>query len=329
MSQADPSMPVKRPKFRPRRWLLAFLILIVATELGLRIVLGLGHPLLYQTDPACGYLPRPSQDIVRFFCRNTINQYGMRSPEFAMPRPKTTYRVLCLGDSVTYGTTFVTQDQIFTARLAVSLPDVIHSTVEVLNASAGGWAPSNEFGYLQSRGDFDANLVLWVWNTGDLSQPVCILHPSLSFPTENPWTAIGESWSRYAAPRLFHQPVPSDPGSTAAATQDAGQIARNFELLGQAKALAAQAGAAFALVYVCSPGADFQTPGYEAAHQQLIHWTADQAIPLLDLTDAFHANGWLALTFDGIHLRPQGDALVAREILTHWTSLTRSPASAQ
>ena len=49
------------------KWLGVFAILLIAAEIGLRIVLGLGHPLLMEPNPVYGYMPAPNQDLERFF----------------------------------------------------------------------------------------------------------------------------------------------------------------------------------------------------------------------------------------------------------------------
>jgi hypothetical protein len=321
--------PAKRGRFRWRRWLAICVGFLLLSEVLLRLIFGFARPLLYQADAACGYVPKPNQNIVRLFCRNSINAFSMRSPDIALPRPANTFRILCIGDSVTYGTTYLPQDQIFTFRLAQRLPALLRQPVDVCNASAGGWAPANEFAYLQSRGTLDANLVLFIWNTGDITQEFATLTPNLSFPVANPHTAMGEVWSRYVAPRIFHGgPSTADPGSVASSSAaSVSQIANNLNLLVRAQALAAHAGASFGLVYVVSPGADFQTPSYDAARQQLLQWTHDHAIPLLDLTAAFHDHGWMTLTKDGIHLSPAGHTLVADEIASHLSSFTTAPTT--
>jgi lysophospholipase L1-like esterase len=288
--------------------------MVLLSEVVLRTVFGFAHPVLYIADPACGYLPKPSQNVERFFCRNTLNSYGMRSPEFQMPKPAGTYRVLFIGDSVTYGTTAVPQDQIFTSRLAQSLPEVLHKPVEVLNASTGDWAPENEWGYLKSRGTLDADVVLMVWNTADLFQPLANVLGEANYPTANPPTALGEAWSRYVTPRLFKavRPLP-DPGAQAAQVNPA-QRQANLEVLAQAAEFVGRHGAHFAVVYVPSPNRYLETEAHYQAYEQLRAFTGKQKIMLLDLSETFHSASAQALTIDGVHLTVQGQQVVAEEL---------------
>jgi len=48
-------------------------ILLVSTEIGLRGVLGLGHPLLMEPNAIYGYMPAPNQELHRFFSHIHIN----------------------------------------------------------------------------------------------------------------------------------------------------------------------------------------------------------------------------------------------------------------
>lgn len=329
METAIPAPNSTAPR-RSRHWrrLLAMLVVVVLAEVILRTVFGFAHPVLYQTDPACAYLPKPNQHVRRFFCINEINNFGMRSPDIQPQRPANTFRLLCIGDSVTYGTTFVQQEQIFTSLLAKSLPAVQHQPVEVLNASAGGWAPANELEFLRSRGTLNANLVLFIWNTGDLDQPFNAFSTSESLPTENPTTALGEVWTRYVTPRLFHSAAAPDAGSIASQPQDEHQFAANVDCLLQARTITDKAGARLGLVYCASAGPGWQKTQYERLYQHLIDWTKNHRLPMLDLTSGFPTSAAGTLTFDGVHLRPAGHKVVADEITSNWRVLTETaPAS--
>ena len=312
----------RRRRFLNRRFLLAgtaaLLAALVGTEIFLRVYFGFARPLLYQADAACGFIVKPDQDIVRLRSHNFINHVSMRSPEFAEQPAPGTLRLLFVGDSVTYGTTYVTQDAIFPTRVAAELPAAVHQPVEVLNASAGGWGPGNEVAYLMSRGTYHANVVLMVWNTGDFGQPFAELPKEVSFPTQNPATAIGEVWTRYAKPRLFGGGV-ADPGSLPSDSppEEVAIAKQNMEKLAEAKAFADKSGVRFGMVFVPS-GAAFQTPAHSAMRDRFIAWTVQNHVPLFDMTGPFSHEDASALWFDGIHLKPHGNEIVVREIVTHW-----------
>jgi GDSL-like Lipase/Acylhydrolase family len=317
MTAALPVNPPRRKRVWLRRIAITLVVGVVLAEILLRLIFGFGSPLLYQADAACEYLPKPDQHLYRFFAHNDINHASMRSPDFIMPRPNDSERFLFIGDSVTYGTTYVDQSLIFTSRLAATLPGIEHKPVEVLNASAGGWGVGNEVGYLQSRGTFDANVVLIVLNTGDPGQPTAEFPHDLNFPTERPWTAIGELWSRYLVPRIFDSPQAGDPGTVMSKLEEELKNSEaNMHLLDQAHAFCQKSGTLFALVYV--PFAGTTGPIVDRAHNTLVDWTRTHNVPFVDVSPAFSSEKVEALTFDGMHLRSYGDEVVARDIAKQW-----------
>ncbi len=128
-------------------------------------------------------------------------------------------------------------------------------------------------------------------------------------------------------PRIFHgAAAPPDPGSTPGTGSDPIQVAANLQMLADAKEFAAKAGAKFDVVYVPSPADGWQTPAFENDRVQLTQYAAGHQIPLLDLTSAFKTHGWMSLSLDGIHLKPEGHEVVANEIVAHWDALMRGTA---
>lgn len=301
---------------------------MLAIEISLRLIFGLGSPLLYQQDVACGYLPQPDQNINRFFAHNQINHFSMRSPDIDVHRAAGHERVLLLGDSVLYGTTYVDQSAIFSSLLANLLPSIEHKPVDVLNASAGGWGIANEVGYLTTRGTFDANLVLIVLNTTDPSQPMSQFEPGMNFPQSRPWSAIGEAWSHYVFPRLVHRALPGDAGTSVPEKEDAtATILDNLRLLKQAQLFCKKSGAIFGVVYV--PFVGWKGDFAERAHAEIVTWTADEGALLFDTAPVLSGENPAAVTFDGMHLRPRGHELVAKEIMRTWGQVDAAMAQQQ
>jgi len=69
---------------------------------------------------------------------NERNSWGFRDREHAYQKPKDTYRILILGDSIAYGQMVEFQD-IFPVRLEQKLNETSGQTVEVINMGLMGW----------------------------------------------------------------------------------------------------------------------------------------------------------------------------------------------
>lgn len=329
---AQPPLHKRRKRLLRRFRLVAFLLLVAfaLTEFGLRTFLGLGSPLLYTHDASCVYLPVPNQDFTRLGCRNTLNSLSMRSPEFAPHKSRGMLRLMFLGDSIVYGTTHVDQQQIFTSLLARDLPRRLRQPVEILNASAGGWAPGNEAGYLRSRGTFESDAVFLVLNTGDLGQPTA--RPPLTleygFPERRPLFASYELWVRYVSPRFFGLQQPMDPGSSAPLVSSLNEwFPRELEFIKDVQQSATRGGAAFAIIF--SP---FLIQAHEPALADAFHrlqlWAGENDILLLDLAATYSALRPEEIYLDTRHLRPRGNELVAAAIEENLSRLLQLPSSA-
>lgn len=301
---------------------LAVFLAIVLFDLALRFVLGLGNPILYQYSPRAGYVLAPSQTTFRFLAWNRINRWGMRCPNFTLARPRGTYRVMFLGDSVTYGTTFVDQSKIFTSRLAIILPKITHKRVQVLNASCGAWATGNEVGYLQARGTYNANLVVLVMNTGDLNQPFNLqpLRPDSSYPNAPPFCAISELWFRYLWPRIQGIAPFRDAGSF---VPSAPEPAPHIEaLLSRAKVLCERHAAKLAIVFHPFRGRAWGQPPYPNDLRRLVRWCKRTNVPLLNLEAAYAPYPTARVYYAGVHLKAFGDKLAANAIAADWPQLS-------
>lgn len=319
---------VPRPNAR-RRWLrlvLLLLLLVGGAELCLRLVFGLGNPVLVTPDAACGYILKPDQNVERFFCRTRTNRYGMRSdPVAEVPAPGA-LRILFLGDSVTYGTSRVDQARLFTQILQRDLPAIVHRPVEILNASAGAWAIDNELSYLRSRGTFHARLVLLVLNSGDPTQPRAqITDVGADTTLKHSDTAIGEVWSRWIAPRFLHFGVRSDAGD--ASDNQAGEAIRTNLADLDAMQMYVQAHQARLVIVYIPFRSEIPVPANQAAN--LLHrWADAHGVPLFDLTAAESSFPVKDITLDGDHLNNKGNAIVAHAIEQDWSRIP-APESAR
>lgn len=191
---------------------------------------GLGRPLLYRSSEA-GYELQPNQRIVRGKAITTVNTLGTRGDErHSVPSAGTT-RILVLGDSVAAGGTQISDGQTWPALLEKSLLQSGKS-IEVLNASAGGWSLENEFKWIKKHGLLGAHVLILSLNESDLdqeyvSQEILDKHPS--FPSKNPKFALEELLFRYIGPKLFSIKN-EDPGSTAKPFNEL-RFLKNLELI--------------------------------------------------------------------------------------------------
>ena len=222
-----------------------------------------------------------------------------------------------VGDSLTYGTSRVDQKQIFTEILHRDLPSIVHHPVEVLNASAGAWAPSNELSYLRSRGIFNADIVLWVVNDGDLEQPrTTIGEVGDDLLQTRPALALGELWSRYIKLRLMHITSRQDAGDSVVPNA-AATIQQNLAVFDEGDAFIKDHGARLVMIYLPFRG---DVPQTGANAQTILRdWTSKNHVPMLDLTSTEQAYPANEINLDqGVHFNAKGNAIVAHGIEKLW-----------
>jgi hypothetical protein len=204
-----PAVPPRRGR-RFRNWLLLFVCLLVmglvGGEIYCRVVLQLGDPPLSMVDAKMKYLFKPNQTCHRFGHLIHYNAYSMRTEDFpAKKTDPTELRVMIVGDSVTNGGVLIDQSETFPALVQKRLEKDLNRTVLVMNASAGGWGPPNELGYVETFGFFDADMVVWELASSDYSDapalaPIVDVHPG--YPGHKPLLALQEGFFRYLVPKL-------------------------------------------------------------------------------------------------------------------------------
>lgn len=88
----------------------------------------------HDRDPTLGWIPKPNQQSFTVDKSVLTNSLGLRNREIRTPKPSGVFRVLCLGDSQTFGNA-VDQDKTYSAQLEVLLSERSQGTsVEVVNA---------------------------------------------------------------------------------------------------------------------------------------------------------------------------------------------------
>ncbi len=303
----------------PRRTTLtlaSIVSLLLLFEVTLRFGLGMGKPVLVVPDAACEYTLKPDQHLKRFGSRIDINSMGMRSAEFSPAKDPHTLRILFVGDSLTYGTSRVDQNDLFTQILRRELPQRIGRPVEVLNASAGSWAIDNELSFLSSRGTFGSDVVILIVNSDDLFQPRATLQEfSDTLLIHSYATATGELIERFVWPRVRGLAFPHPPAKLAS---DAQTQAANLEKMREIKQIADRGGSNFVLVFL-----PFRTdiPTTHAG-DTFKEWAASNSVPFLDLTAAESTHSVGEISFDhGMHFNTRGNRIIANAFEQQWPAL--------
>lgn len=113
-------------------------------EFSLRYIVGLGDPVLYDSYPLYGYRLRPNQAVKRFGDSIIkVNNLGLRADRDW--DNNIANKVLFLGDSVTYGGSYISNDELF-SHLALEHMDGYMSG----NAAINGWGVDNIYGLIMS-----------------------------------------------------------------------------------------------------------------------------------------------------------------------------------
>ncbi len=99
--------------------------------------------------------------------RISVSNIGFRGPDVTVSKPAGTYRILCLGDSYTFGA-YVNDEQTWPFQLETRLrEDLPGRPLEVINAGISGFTIVDELGFLKEHGlDLrpDAVVVAFVLN---------------------------------------------------------------------------------------------------------------------------------------------------------------------
>lgn len=116
----------------------------------------------YQFSSTKGYELAPGHE--------DINSQGLRDREYPLVKPPNTFRILAIGDSLTFGAG-VTQTETYAKRLEAMLNERLRDgdmRFDVLNAGVPGYNTSQELIHLKEVGlKFDPDLILVGFNLSD------------------------------------------------------------------------------------------------------------------------------------------------------------------
>ncbi len=139
-------------------------------------------PQLTRGHPRRGYQLRAGYEgVTKFGVHLRVNARGLRSPDFEIPKPVGTHRVLVLGDSVTFGWG-VEEEQNFSRRLERALRSRLACPVEVVNSGVSGYGTVEEADYFSHEGlDLEPDVVLIYYVENDNQSVAHVGGPMASF----------------------------------------------------------------------------------------------------------------------------------------------------
>jgi len=147
----------------------ALVVVLLVIEIFFRIAAPRDNIPQREYDPHLGWRGRPNLKCVlneRLFTISiSQNSRGFRDSERSLSKAPGTVRILCCGDSFTWGWA-VEQDEIYTAVLEQRCGDA-HQDVEVLNAGVGGYSTDQLLLYLVREGfSYSPDYVVYqaAWN---------------------------------------------------------------------------------------------------------------------------------------------------------------------
>ena len=111
---------------------------IIITELFARN-LGLGNPLLYKSDSIVGYRLKPNQSKIRRNKSKVTSDYEGFRIDHTKKIDEDTKFLIFVGDSVTYGGSYIDNENIFSSKLC----DLIDKNYSCLNNGINSWGVTN------------------------------------------------------------------------------------------------------------------------------------------------------------------------------------------
>lgn len=289
---------------------------LAAVEIALRAI-GLGDPILYDNRLAYGYRPLPNQTRVRRGGAHIhVNALGARGPDVAPARAPDTTRLLFLGDSVTWGGTYVDDGELF-AAVAAEVVARGGARVEWLDAGVNAWGPENVLGLVHESRGFDSS----AWIVTALEDD---LRREKTHAGEVPYfgRAPAFAWEEllaFGAYRVLTAYKVAKPAADLMAL-----AARNLQTYGAIVEAGRAAGATVLLVW--HPTIEAVEGADEPHRDRLLAVGAERGARTLDLTPTYRAAGG-DVYVDGVHLSARGHRVAGEAIGAALIAPTRDVVS--
>lgn len=290
---------------------LAVLVLILLTELMLRLMFGFCDALLYNQSEEYEYIASPNQDRCRFGSKIHYNSYSQRSEE----PDSTKVKVLGFGDSVLFGGTWMDQDSLATTLFTNE------TGMQMLNIACGSWGPDNCAAYLREKGSFGAKAMVLVCSSHDAYDTMTFdrvvgVYPN--YPEKQYPLALQELICRYMIPRVssWFKGIAHRLDPDAAVVEATGKtIARKSECFNpgfdELKSVADSLQIPFC-IYLHAEQGELEQGEYNDMGKKVISWAEENDVALVrgletETSDMYH---------DVIHLNEKGQRHLANCLMS-------------
>ncbi len=123
---------------------------------------GLGQVVVYEASPIYGYRPLPEQKVARHRDKEIkINNLGLRA-QSDWDSHDFSHKILFLGDSVTYGGSYISNQQLFSYLIGQHYPKFTTG-----NAGVNGWGVNNVHAFIKELHFLPAQVYVSVFPEGD------------------------------------------------------------------------------------------------------------------------------------------------------------------
>jgi lysophospholipase L1-like esterase len=278
---------------------------LAAAELVLRW-LDIADPPAFAADARSGYQMRPRQSVSTRGHRFRINNVGLRGADLGNPT-RDERRVAFVGDSITYGGGKIPDSDLFVTRLAHAAGAALGTVITSVNVSSPGWGIQNMAGFIEARGTFAADVMVWVIPSADFRRRRTSLH-DFGFPERRPRIRIAyvlaawlraRKWLRRRTP--LNPSVDSDPLTSNLGALDSALRALTLRQIPQ--------------IVVLVP--DRRGFGHLSSEVSRFRATVEQnSATFISLERELLAHGADEVFEDGVHLTRRGHQIVADALLS-------------
>lgn len=243
------------------------------------------------------------------------NALGLRDDPVVLPKPPGLVRVLCVGDSCTYGTGVRRQDAVPGA-----LERLLGEGVDVVNAGVPGYTAFQASRYLEARGlALEPDVVVFTAGFNDARSWDGLSDAEHAARLDARTRGLAALAAHSRAVQILQQAFKRTDGAMATDVTRAERTRKrvpveDYEvLLARAGELARGAGAR--ILYVLWPVRSTVEDGRHSEHQRALQaFCARTGAALVDPTAALAADPDGVFLFDDVHMTPKGYGLVARSI---------------